>query len=61
MATEESADGEVEAAEGTVFADGFDGVLGAGGGVATAGWEPGGYGPLVEFNGQEENPDEEGA
>ena len=61
MAAEESPGGEVEAAEGAVFADGFDGVLGAGGGEAATGWEPRGDGPLVEFNGQEEDPDEEGA
>ena len=37
VAAEEASDGEVEASEGSVLAEGLDGVLAAGGGVAAAG------------------------
>ncbi len=48
MATQESADGEVEAFEGAVFAEGFEGVLGTGRGEAAAGLLERGDADLVE-------------
>ena len=61
VAAEETAEGEPEAAEGAVLADGLDGVLRAGGDEAARRGQPGGNGPLVELNRQQERPHEEGA
>ena len=61
VAAEEAADGEPQAAEGAVLADGLDGVLRAGGSEAARRGQPGGNGPLVELNRQQERPHRQGA
>ncbi len=48
MAAEDAADGEVEAFDGAVFAEGLESVLGAGGREAAAGLLEGGDADLVE-------------
>ena len=54
MATEDAPDGKVKTSDGAVFADGLDGVLAARGGVAARGRRQGGYEPLIETDGGNE-------
>ena len=48
MAAEDAADGEIEAFDGAVLAEGLEGVLGAGGRETAAGLLEGGGADLVE-------------
>ena len=48
MAAEDASDGEIEAFDGTVLAEGLEGVLGAGGRETAAGLLEGGDADLVE-------------
>jgi len=51
MATQDAADGQVEAAQWAMFLDGFDGILAAGGCEATRGRRQGRDESLIEADG----------
>ena len=61
VTAQDAPDGKVEASDGTVLAEGFDGVLAAGGGIAAGGGCEGGDEVLVEVYGDEEELDYNGA
>lgn len=61
MATKDAPDGEPRALDGAVLAQGFDGVLAAGGHKAAAWGREGGDARLVEINGDEHNADYDAA
>ena len=56
VATQDAADGQVQSFEGAVLADGFDGILRAGGGEAARGAQHGRDAALVEVDGHEQQP-----